>query len=277
MRAFKTVNDSYVEPISFIVPRRSEVFQDDIYPPVVGLKPAMSAQEWFDGKTELPPKIDLASIFNGEEPTEVAANHNSPTQHVQTPAPKAQSSESTKATKPSQDPVESEQGTQPSTLKGLPPFMKEQTASIKDLASKFNDEEEVEEDDSSSFEEIPKPADRAIHTSTAEPVANKIEKPDGLEKVSEVAASQSTEKQIHRQQEKLSSMKTEPVREQLPSSSVSSAPVQGKSHGESENSELKESLAEIKSLLDEQKKTMNETIGRLTAEVERLRSKIGES
>ena len=30
MRAFKTVNDTYIEPISFIVPRRAEVFQDDI-------------------------------------------------------------------------------------------------------------------------------------------------------------------------------------------------------------------------------------------------------
>lgn len=30
MRAFKTVNDSYIERISFIVPRRAEVFQDDI-------------------------------------------------------------------------------------------------------------------------------------------------------------------------------------------------------------------------------------------------------
>ncbi|KAL9048179.1 MAG: hypothetical protein Q9206_006192, partial [Seirophora lacunosa] len=59
MRAFKTVNDSYIEPISFIVPRRAEVFQGDIYPPVVGTKPAMSAAEWFDGMEGLPPKIDL--------------------------------------------------------------------------------------------------------------------------------------------------------------------------------------------------------------------------
>jgi coronin-1B/1C/6 len=49
MRAFKTVNDQYIEPISFIVPRRAEVFQGDIYPPVTGKKPAMSAQAWFDG------------------------------------------------------------------------------------------------------------------------------------------------------------------------------------------------------------------------------------
>ncbi|KAL8636204.1 MAG: hypothetical protein Q9228_006373, partial [Teloschistes exilis] len=63
MRAFKTVNDSYIEPISFIVPRRAEVFQGDIYPPVVGTKPAMSAAEWFDGAEGFPPKIDLESIY----------------------------------------------------------------------------------------------------------------------------------------------------------------------------------------------------------------------
>ncbi|CAI4211532.1 unnamed protein product [Parascedosporium putredinis] len=32
MRAYKTVNDSYIEPISFTVPRRAETFQSDIYP-----------------------------------------------------------------------------------------------------------------------------------------------------------------------------------------------------------------------------------------------------
>ncbi|KAL9626691.1 MAG: hypothetical protein Q9164_007818, partial [Protoblastenia rupestris] len=78
MRAFKTVNDSYIEPISFIVPRRAEVFQDDIYPPAVGLKPAMSASEWFGGKEGVPPKIDLAAIFAGEEPTEIASDSKPP-------------------------------------------------------------------------------------------------------------------------------------------------------------------------------------------------------
>ncbi|OAQ99773.1 hypothetical protein LLEC1_06792, partial [Akanthomyces lecanii] len=33
MRAYKTVNDSYIEPISFTVPRRAETFQADIFPP----------------------------------------------------------------------------------------------------------------------------------------------------------------------------------------------------------------------------------------------------
>lgn len=59
MRAYKTVNDSYIEPISFTVPRRAEVFQADIYPPAIGLKPAMSAKEWLGGKTGVPAKLDL--------------------------------------------------------------------------------------------------------------------------------------------------------------------------------------------------------------------------
>ena len=67
-RAFKTCNDScYIErPISsFIVPRRSEDFQTDLYPPTVGLKSAMSAGDWFDGKTAIPPRISLKGRFDG--------------------------------------------------------------------------------------------------------------------------------------------------------------------------------------------------------------------
>ncbi|KAI5284676.1 Coronin-like protein crn1 [Ascosphaera acerosa] len=65
VRAFKTVSDSYIEPISFIVPRRSEQFQDDIYPPTTGLTPAMGAADWFGGKDGVPPLLDMASLFEG--------------------------------------------------------------------------------------------------------------------------------------------------------------------------------------------------------------------
>jgi coronin-1B/1C/6 len=75
LRAFKTVHDSYIEPVSFIVPRRSEMFQNDIYPPTTGLKPGTTAGEWFGGKTALPPKISLESVFDGEAPTEVASDY----------------------------------------------------------------------------------------------------------------------------------------------------------------------------------------------------------
>ena len=157
MRAFKTVNDAYIEPISFIVPRRAEVFQGDIYPPVTGTKPAMSAGEWFDGKEGLPSKIDLESVYAGEEPAEIPSNYK-PTSQT-TPAPLAPS-----PTK--KEPEYHKESAQPSpALRGPPPSMKEQTSSIANLASKFADKDEpidVEDnDDSSSFEEIPKPVVRS--------------------------------------------------------------------------------------------------------------------
>lgn len=157
MRAFKTVNDGYIEPVSFIVPRRAEVFQGDIYPPVPGTKPAMSAKEWFDGKDGLPPKIDLESVYAGEEPAEVPADYKPVSQAPPTPrAP----SPTRKEPEPVKEPA------QPSpAFRSPPPSMKQQTASIATLASKFADKDDVaspeDDDDTSSFEEIPKPIDRS--------------------------------------------------------------------------------------------------------------------
>ena len=157
MRAFKTVNDSYVEPISFIVPRRAEVFQGDIYPPVTGTKPAMSAAEWFDGKDGLPPKIDLESVYAGDEPTEVPSDYKPASQA--TPLPQAPAP-TKRETEPIKEPA------QPSpALRSPPPSMKEQTSSIANLASKFADKDDAEsieeDDDTSSFEEVAKPIDRS--------------------------------------------------------------------------------------------------------------------
>ena len=155
MRAFKTVNDAYIEPISFIVPRRSEVFQGDIYPPVVGSKAAFSAAEWLDGKTGLPPKISLESIYEGGEATEVPSDY----KPTVTAAPQVLSPVKKQAEVPK------ETAAQPTpTARAPPPSMTEQTSSIKDLASKFVDKDAAEEDedeDTSSFEEIPKPVDRS--------------------------------------------------------------------------------------------------------------------
>ena len=52
-RAFKVTNNA-VETISFIVPRKSDSFQSDIFPPAPGSKPALSADEFFSGKTTSP-------------------------------------------------------------------------------------------------------------------------------------------------------------------------------------------------------------------------------
>jgi coronin-1B/1C/6 len=52
-----------VEPISFQVPRKSDIFQDDLYPDTFGTDPALSANEWFSGKTATPKLVSLAPGF----------------------------------------------------------------------------------------------------------------------------------------------------------------------------------------------------------------------
>ena len=286
MRAFKTVNDSYIEPISFLVPRRAEVFQDDIFPPTVGLKPAMSGKEWLDGKEDLPPKIDLASVYAGEEPTEVASDYKPA---ARAPSPKVPSP-TKKAPEPSPEPTPPA-----SSLRGPPPSMNQQTASIKDLASKFTDDKDdasSSDEDSSSFEEIPKPIDRSEKQSTSAPPAAPTEKsepaaisrglgdalspvkdkPDDFSKASQVAAGQDTKTQIRTQQVPASKSTVE----ELP---VSSAEVGKETRMKSSEEPIQSSLAEIKHMLATQTRTMSEQsqeIRELTAEVGRLKTKLGE-
>lgn len=42
------------EPISMIVPRKSDHFHDDLYPDTAAAKPALSAQEWVKGSNAMP-------------------------------------------------------------------------------------------------------------------------------------------------------------------------------------------------------------------------------
>jgi coronin-1B/1C/6 len=150
MRAYKTVNDSYIEPISFTVPRRAEVFQSDIYPPAIGLKPAVSAAEWLSGRDGIPPKIDLQRIYEGKGPAEVLTDYKPPTS-TSAPAP-------TKAPSP----VKETPAPTPAQ-RGPPPNVSDQKTSIAAMASKFQDDEAEEvDDDASSFEEISKPVQRPI-------------------------------------------------------------------------------------------------------------------
>jgi coronin-1B/1C/6 len=158
MRAYKTVNDSYIEPISFTVPRRAETFQSDIFPPCTGSKPAMSASEWFDGKTALPPKIDLESKYEGNAPVEVAADYKPPAAApAPTPAP---------AAKPAPKP-------EPEPVRAAPPSVAQQKGSMAAAASKFQDDEDDKEDEAetSSFEEVQKPVSRAALPVRSEPQA----------------------------------------------------------------------------------------------------------
>lgn len=59
-RAYKVTN-SMIQPVSFCVPRKADSFQSDLYPPAPAAEAAMSADDFFDGKTLHPVTIDLQS------------------------------------------------------------------------------------------------------------------------------------------------------------------------------------------------------------------------
>jgi coronin-1B/1C/6 len=163
MRAYKTVNDSYIEPISFIVPRRAESFQEDIYPPATGLKAAMSNAEWFDGKTAIAPKIDMETIYEGGGIKEIPANAK----------PAAETPETAKAPEPAEKESEISAPAEESPLKSPrapPPSMKEQGGSMMAMADKYADKggDREASSDESSFEEVQKPMEKAAVKSAPE-------------------------------------------------------------------------------------------------------------
>lgn len=55
-----------VEPISFTVPRKSDIFQEDLYPDAVSADPAIEAGQWFEGKNAEPNRIDMSTLFKGK-------------------------------------------------------------------------------------------------------------------------------------------------------------------------------------------------------------------
>lgn len=172
-RAYKTVGDSLIEPISFIVPRRSEMFQNDIYPPTTGLKPAMGPSEWFAGKEAFPPKISMASLYDGEGLKEVIGTEDKPTESLGSTKPEAPPAPKQVETKPTPAPEKKapEPAPEPTPVAKPAPSMKEQGASMAAMVSKFADDEEEEAepaDDDSSFEEIPKPVERPARATGVE-------------------------------------------------------------------------------------------------------------
>lgn len=178
-RAYKTVNDNYIEPISFIVPRRAETFQDDIYPPTTGLKSAMSSSDWYGGKEGLPPKISMESIYEGEGMKEVS--YSEVKQTAKAPEP-VKAPELSKARETIETP-------DPNVLAGRvpPPSTKDQMGggSMMAAADKFADDEPAEEEatSESSFEEVQKPVER---TSAIKPASSSVTKDEAIAPASDL-------------------------------------------------------------------------------------------
>ncbi|CZR69800.1 probable coronin [Phialocephala subalpina] len=258
MRAYKTINDSYIEPISFTVPRRAEVFQSDIYPPAVGLKPAVSAQEWLGGKDGIPAKLDLESVYEGNAPVEVPSDYKPPTP---APAPSPIKASAPKKEEPAPTPIQ----------RAPPPTMSEQQGSIAAMASKFQDDEgaDDDEDETSSFEEISKPVQKHI------PTASKVESkptspsPTKTEPPKPSPVSQATPRSTQ-----------PPAASPTPTIPTSSGPIAavGSSSSSSSNGSVDATLQQIKSILEAQTRTItaqSEKIGQLAQEVDTLKMKVG--
>ncbi|KAJ2971578.1 hypothetical protein NUW58_g9378 [Xylaria curta] len=238
MRAYKTVNDSYIEPISFTVPRRAETFQSDIYPPCVGIKPAVSAQEWAAGKSGVPSKIDFESIYEGNAPVEVAADYKPPTP-VPAPAPAP-------APKKAPEPTPA-----PSVVRSTP-SVKEQQNSMAALASKYEDKND-DVDEPSSFDEISTRPQRSTRPATSESKA-----PSPTKTTSAPLPKPASPTKL--------STPTTPAPAATIAPTGSGAPV------------MESTLDQIKVLLETQTKMLSaqsQHIERLTAEVDSLKKRVG--
>jgi len=63
---------SAVEPISFTVPRKGDIFQDDLYPPTFAGEPSMDGGEWLSGKSAAPKMTSLAPGFVPPKPKDTS-------------------------------------------------------------------------------------------------------------------------------------------------------------------------------------------------------------
>ncbi|CAH8665567.1 unnamed protein product [Dicrocoelium dendriticum] len=62
-RFYKLHTKGLCEVISFTVPRKSELFQDDLYPDTIGDVPALTVDEWIAGKDSDPVLISLKEVY----------------------------------------------------------------------------------------------------------------------------------------------------------------------------------------------------------------------
>ncbi|KAK4949404.1 Coronin-like protein crn1 [Elasticomyces elasticus] len=268
-RAYKTVDDRLIEPIPFIVPRRSETFQDDIYPATVGLKPAMSSSEWLDGKTGLPPKFSMEDMYEGKEPQEYAAQEAPKVAPAKTASAPARAPAA--APTPKEPVVEKPEPT-PAVSREMP-SMKDNKQSMSALASKFADKDEDEaddDDDTSSFEEIQKPVERPSAVRQAEKNSTADESTREATRTTTASAPQPASVPIPSSRETVTTPPAAPSKtddKSAPEAISSPQPSASAAAGG-----LRDVLQEIRGMLQSQGRQIEE----LTSEVAQLKTKVGQ-
>ncbi|CAF1048759.1 unnamed protein product [Rotaria sp. Silwood1] len=64
-RFYKLLNSGLCEVISFTVPRKSELFQEDLYPDTAAEEHAITADEWIEGKDANPRLVSIRDLHSG--------------------------------------------------------------------------------------------------------------------------------------------------------------------------------------------------------------------
>lgn len=221
LKSYKTVNDHCIEPLSFIVPRRSELFQSDIYPDCPSNKAALSASEWFSGKDcNGPLLMSMDALYEGTEPDIKEPKPSVSVSEVKEAAQAAKEEEAAKKEKAKSDVKKEEPKKEepkkeepkkeepaPSSPKGVDDALKS-SSEVNTLLGKVNDSSDIEEevvsgikddeweevkkpDDSSAVKLVEETKDEPSSTATPAPTlkSEPISKTGSNPKVSEVESS----------------------------------------------------------------------------------------
>ncbi|WWC85478.1 uncharacterized protein L201_000342 [Kwoniella dendrophila CBS 6074] len=166
-RAYKLAGGC-VEPLSFIVPRKAESFQADIFPPANSIESAQTAADYFDGKSARPKVVDLETratstntapipepVKSAPAPTPAAA----PAPIASSPTPAASST----PTPPAPEPVKEEAKTAPAPT---PASTAKEIDSVPEVTAKGLEIEQPDSDDEKVEEKKPEPV-KAVQESFA--------------------------------------------------------------------------------------------------------------
>jgi len=83
MRCLKIHNNNLIEPISFVVPRKMETFQEDIYPDMLAGTASQTADEWWAGTTKPAERMSAKTLFSTGFTAQASSSSSLPMSKVQ--------------------------------------------------------------------------------------------------------------------------------------------------------------------------------------------------
>ncbi|WVQ64461.1 uncharacterized protein L199_002628 [Kwoniella botswanensis] len=144
-RAYKLAGGC-VEPLSFIVPRKAESFQADIFPPANSIEPAQTAADYFSGKTARPKVIDLETRATSTNTAPVPEPVKSALAPTPAPVPAATPTPPPSAPEPVKEETKTAPAPTPASTKKEIDSVPEVTAKGLEIEQPDKEDEKVEEE-----------------------------------------------------------------------------------------------------------------------------------